>query len=199
LQRIVDVAVIELPADHAGISEIRGGDVLTRAATGETAIAIDQAQYLTGEGPCLTSLRDEITVRSDDLTAETRWPKFTPAAVAAGARSMMSVQLFVEGDNLGALNLYALASNAFSEPDESTALLLASHAAIALHSSQMEIHLREAIVTRDVIGQAKGVLMERLKIDQARAFEWLVVASQRTHRKLRDVAEEIAETGALRS
>jgi GAF domain-containing protein len=200
LQRIVEVAVTEIaPAEHAGISEIRGKRVVTRAATSDTVREVDRLQYDSGEGPCLTSLRDEITVRSDDLSVERRWPAFSAGAVALGVKSILSVQLFVDRDNLGALNLYASRPYAFADTDESTALLLASHAAIAMHSSKVETNLREAIATRDVIGQAKGVLMERMKIDQNRAFELLILTSQRTHRKLRDVAEEVAETGALPS
>jgi GAF domain-containing protein len=110
---------------------------------------------------------------------------------------MLSVQLFVEDDNLGALNLYAESPGSFDESDENVAMLLAAHAAIAIKGGRVEGNLRSALDRRDVIGQAKGILMERYKIDDSQAFDLLVVASQQTHRKLRDIAEELARSGEL--
>lgn len=198
LQRIVEAAVAEIgPAEHAGISEIIGKQVHTRAGTGPLVRTIDNLQYRLEEGPCLSSLREEVTVRTDDLRDESRWPRFVVAAADAGVLAMLSVQLFVEGDNLGALNLYASRPHAFGDDDESTAMLLAAHAAIAMKGSQVETGLRIALATRDVIGQAKGILMERYKISATVAFDLLVTASQHAHRKLHEIAEELATTGEL--
>lgn len=198
LQRVVEAAVTEVdPAEHAGISEIIHKEVSTCAATGPLVHKIDDLQYRLEDGPCLTSLRDERTVRTDDLQREPRWPRFAPAAAEYGVRSMLSVQLFVEGDNLGALNLYASAPGAFDDEHESTAMMLAAHAAVAMKDTRVEAELRAAIETRDVIGQAKGILMERFKISQDEAFSLLVAASQYTHRKLHDIADELARTGDL--
>jgi GAF domain-containing protein len=198
LQRIVEAAVAEISsADYAGISEIDQKQVHTRAATDPVVQEIDHHQYRLGDGPCLTSLRDEVTVRVNDLGSESRWGRFPAAAVDEGVRSMLSVQLFVAGNNLGALNLYAREPGSFDETDESTAMLLATHAAIAMRGSKVEGNLHSALERRDVIGQAKGILMERYKINDSQAFDLLVVASQQTHRKLRDIAEELATTGAL--
>jgi GAF domain-containing protein len=200
LQRVVDAAVAEIaPARQAGISEIAPKRVYTRAATDPLVQQIDDLQYRLGEGPCLTSLRDEVTVRTKDLRTEARWVHFSRAAAELGVRSMLSVQLFVEGDNLGALNLYSGTPAAFDEVHESTAMLLAAHAAIAMKGSKVEGNLRDALDRRDVIGQAKGILMERYKIDGSQAFDLLVFASQQTHQKLRDIAEEVATTGELRT
>jgi GAF domain-containing protein len=198
LERIVHAAVSEVPgAQHAGISEILGRQIVTRAGSDDLVREVDELQYRTGEGPCLTSLHEQITVRCDDLTREERWPQFAPLAVAQGVRSLLSVQLFVADDNLGALNLYADEPGAFSDDDESVAMLLAAHAAVAMKDSYVQTNLRRALETRDVIGQAKGVLMERYKISQGEAFDLLVLASQRTHIKLHDLAEKLAETGEL--
>lgn len=108
---------------------------------------------------------------------------------------MLAVQLFVEDANLGALNIYATEPDAFTEHDESIAMLLAVHAAVAMTSHTTESNLRIALESRDTVGQAKGILMERYKISAVEAFHLLVVASQRTHRKLRDVADTLATTG----
>lgn len=198
LQHIVEAAVDEIdPAEHAGISEIDGKRVHTRAATAPLVRRIDDLQYRVEDGPCLTSLRTEHTVRTDDLLHEIRWPLFAAAAAQHGVRSMLSVQLFVEDDNLGALNLYATAPNAFDRHHESTAMMLAAHAAIAMKGSKVQTQLRTALQTRDVIGQAKGILMERFKINHGEAFDLLVAASQHTHRKLTDIADELSRTGDL--
>jgi GAF domain-containing protein len=136
-------------------------------------------------------------VRVDDLRTDPRWPRFGQRAVAHGVASMMSFQLYARDDNLGALNLYALEPHAFDDEAAHVGALLATHAAVALASTQTEANLRTALLSRDMIGQAKGILMERFKIDQSAAFELLVAVSQHTHRKLRDIAEDLTSTGEL--
>jgi GAF domain-containing protein len=200
LRRIVESAVAEVePACHAGISEIIGAQVRTRVATDPLVERVDEAQYTAGDGPCLTSLREEQTVRVGDLLHDGRWPGFAERAVDMNVRSMLSVQLFVEGDNLGALNLYAEDPDVFDESHEGIAMLIAAQGAVAMKRNRTEEQLKSALLTRDVIGQAKGILMERYKIDQAQAFDLLVLASQRTHRKLHDIAAELSATGELRA
>ncbi|WP_375498462.1 GAF domain-containing protein [uncultured Jatrophihabitans sp.] len=196
LQRITAAVVTNIEgADHACISLFQKGTVHTRAATDDLVRRIDARESELNEGPCITSLREEVTVRSDDFEKDGRWPRFVAAAMDEGIHSMLAVQLFVREDNLGALNIYANKPNAFTEHDESAAMLLAVHAAVAVTASMTESNLRIAIESRDVIGQAKGILMERYKLSALAAFELLVVASQQTHRKLREVAEALASTG----
>jgi GAF domain-containing protein len=198
LQRITDASLIEVEgAEHAGISLIEGKLVRTEAGTDDLMSTLDRQQHQLQQGPCLSSLREQITVRSDDLRHEDRWPKFAAAALEHGIHSMLAVQLFVEGDNLGALNLYASRPNAFTDQDESVAMLLAAHAAIAMKGSKVETNLRTALQSRDIIGQAKGILMERYKIGSLEAFDLLIAASQQTHRKLRDLAEALDTSGEL--
>lgn len=198
LQRITDATVIEIDAaEHAGISLVEQRQVTTQAATSDLVRAVDDRQLRLQEGPCLSALREQITVRLDDSRHEDRWPRFAAAAAELGVQSMLSVQLFVEGDNLGALNVYAPTAHAFDDDDEATAIMLAAHAALAMKDRRAQTNLRIAVESRDIIGQAKGILMERYKIDSGAAFDLLVHASQRTQRKLRDVAEELATTGGL--
>ncbi|WP_304045050.1 GAF and ANTAR domain-containing protein [Jatrophihabitans endophyticus] len=186
-------------ADHGGITLVDKNRVRAVAATSPVVNGLDERQNDIGEGPCLSSLREQITVRSDDLAAEPRWPKFTAAAVDEGVHSMLSVQLFVEEENLGALNLYSNSPDAFSAADEYAAMAMAAHAAVAMKGKQLESNLRTALGSRDIIGQAKGILMERYKIDADEAFRLLVMASQRTHHKLREIADELTATGELRT
>ena len=196
LQRITTTVVSEIDgADQACISLFTKGKVHTHAATDESVRRVDARESELNEGPCITSLRENVTVRSDDFHDEDRWPRFVAAAMQEGVRSMLAVQLFVQDDSLGALNIYATQPNAFTEHDESAAMLLAVHAAIAMTSSTTVSHLHTALDARDVIGQAKGILMERYKVDALGAFQLLVVASQQNHRKLRDLAETLATTG----
>jgi GAF domain-containing protein len=201
LQRIVEVAVDEVDgADFAGIMLLERGELTTPAATSETVRLIDQDQHDAHEGPCMQAAIDKIEiVRVNDLRNDPRWPKFTERALAHGIASMLSYQLYARDDNLGALNLYAVQPSAFDDESAHVGSLLATHAAVALASTRTEANLRNALQSRDMIGQAKGILMERFKIDQAAAFELLVAISQHTHRKLRDIAEDLTSTGELPS
>ena len=199
LQAIVDTAVSTVPgAGHASISAVRGKrEVITLASTSELPRQTDQAQYDTGTGPCLDSLYDRHTVRLDDMATETRWPGFVERAGALGVGSMLSLQLYVEGDDLGALNLLSERPHSFDEESEQVGLLFASHAAVAMAAAGEQQHLREAIRNRDLIGQAKGILMERFSIDADRAFLLLAKASQAVNRKLTAVAQELVASRRL--
>jgi hypothetical protein len=129
------------------------------------------------------------------MRSEPRWPRFAHRAAEAGAGSMLSFRLWVEGDDLGALNLYGRQPNAFDEESEQVGLLFVSHAAIAWASAQKQDQLAESVDARDLIGQAKGIVMERYKLDSLKAFALLVRTSQHTNLKLRDIAAELALTG----
>jgi transcriptional regulator with GAF, ATPase, and Fis domain len=201
LHAIVQAAVDTVPgAEHASLSSVlQRREVHTRAATSRLPRQVDDVQYELGQGPCLDSLFENRTVRLERMDVESPWPKFTERAAELGVGSMLAVQLFVEGEDLGALNLFSTRPDAFTDESEQIGLLFAAHAAVALAGAQEEQHLRDAMGTRDLIGQAKGILMELYKIDAQEAFRMLVVASQHTNIKLRDVAEYLAHTGRLTS
>jgi GAF domain-containing protein len=202
LDAIVLAAADTVPgADEASISATkrRPPEVQTLAATGALARAVDQAQYETGQGPCLDSLYEQQTVRLADMGSELRWPDFCARAAEQGVHSMLSVQLYVEGQRLGALNLHGRQVDAFSDESEQVALMFAAHAAVAFAGAQAQEQMQTAIDSRDLIGQAKGILIERYKISGHDAFRLLVVASQTTNIKLYDVAEYLVRTGALAS
>ncbi len=140
---------------------------------------------------------DEKTVRVEDMRTETRWPRFAAETVEMGVLSSLSFQLFVEGDDLGALTLYARDPHAFGGESEDVGLVLAAHSAVALVGAQQEQNLRRAVGNRDLIGQAKGILMERYRLTADQAFQVLARVSQQTNRKLVDVAEELTQTGTV--
>lgn len=197
LEAIVAAAVANVPgAQYAGITLVSKRGVLTTpAATDDLVCRIDQVQYTAQQGPCLSSAREHVTVRADDLSTDDRWPEFASQAARIGVRSMLCVQLFVRDDSLGALNMYAQGTEAFDPESEDIGLLLAAHAAVALVGVEREGNLRTALGTRDTIGQAKGVLMERHKIGANAAFQLLIRASQESNRKLSAIAEMVATTG----
>jgi hypothetical protein len=170
---------------------------LSQAPSSDLARDVDALQEETGEGPCLDSAYEEQTTRVPDMSTEERWPNFAQRASEAGAASMLAFQLFVEGDNLGALNLYSRTADAFDDESEHVGLLFASHAAVAFAGVRKQQQLSRALDTRDVIGMAKGILMQRYSISSDRAFRVLVRSSQESQRKLREVAEELVVKGTI--
>jgi len=199
LDDVVAAAVQLIPgAEEGSISVVVGRtNVTSRHPSGDLPRGVDAVQSEVGEGPCLDAVFEHQTVCVPDLRSEERWPRFAKRASEIGAASMLSFQLYVEGDNLGALNLYSRRPNAFTDESEHVGLLFASHAAIAFSDARKVEQLQGGLLTRDLIGQAKGILMERFKIPADRAFTVLVRASQHSNRKLRDVAEQLATTGVL--
>lgn len=198
LDRIAATATREVgTADWAGISLVEGGRLVTHAATDPVVEKADQYQYEYDEGPCVASSRTARTMRADDLRDERRWPRFAAAAVRLGIHSMLSVQLFDNQRNFGALNLYSATPAAFDEASETTAILLASHAAIAIAGQRDVSNLRQALDVRDLVGQAKGILMERYRITATEAFDLLATSSQNTNNRLTDVAKYLIEYGEL--
>lgn len=201
LDEIVTSAVQLIPgAQEASISVVVARrQVTSRHRTSELPERVDAIQTEVGEGPCLDAAYDHQTVRVPDLRHEQRWPDFARRAFDAGAGSMLSFQLYVQGDTLGALNLYSREPDAFDDESEQVGLLFASHAAVAFADAQKLDHLDRAIASRDLIGQAKGMLMERYHIDGDGAFRVLARVSQSTNRPLREVARELVTTGRLES
>jgi GAF domain-containing protein len=172
--------------------------VVSAAASGEPARRFDDLQQQTQQGPCLDAMYEQRTVRVDDLTTDPRWPELARRATAElGVARVLCFQLFVHAGNLGALNLLARRPGAFTDESERIGLLFASHAAIAVADARDLNHITTALDSRDVIGQAKGILMERLKITADQAFGVLSRLSQRSNVKLRDVARNLVETGEM--
>jgi GAF domain-containing protein len=158
---------------------------------------VDSLQERLEQGPCMDAVWNQRIVRVDDVGADDRWPEFAMQAAGLGARSMMCFQLFVEGAQLGALNMYSHTRGAFDDESQDIGLLFASHAAVALAGAEHEANLRTGMNNRDVIGQAKGILMERHHLTADQAFGVLARVSQEMNRKLVDVARELTDTGAV--
>ena len=205
LQRVVDAARAVVPgADLASVTLRSGRGFQTPVETDPLASRLDEIQYRLDHGPCVEATRKVglgLTYCAD-LGAGDRFGPFGPAAAELGVHSVLAVGLFPDGDGprLGALNLYSRRRAGLDETDRDLALVLAAHASTALAatmastSAELEAaQLRQALKSRDVIGQAKGILMERRKIDADEAFEVLRSASQALNVKLAQVAQTLVE------
>jgi len=198
---LVDVtaAAKELIAgvDVAGVLLVgKGGTHQTLAPTSDVMFKLDELQMTTGEGPCLQAALDEIVIRTDDFRNEPRFPNYAPKVVELGLLSALSLKLYTADRTAGALNLFGYEPRPWNSEAETIGMVLAAHAASAILASRESEQLQSALSTRDRIGQAKGIIMERFKIDDVRAFEMLRKLSQDTNTKLVDVAHRVIDTAA---
>jgi GAF domain-containing protein len=202
-ERVVRFVAQAVPhAEHAALTIIRGSrEPETLASSSEVPRKVDALQYETGEGPCLEAIEDSDITRADDLTTDVQWPQFAARAVAlTPVRSMLGARLFLSGDDRGALNLYATTPYAFDDLDVGTAAILSSFASVTLQRLTAERkveNLEIALESSRQIGAAMGILMARRLVTKDQAFELLKTASQHLHRKLRDIALEVIETGEV--
>jgi hypothetical protein len=202
LAQIVASAVLSIPGVEAGsISMTEDGRIRTRHPTSDDIAELDDLQSELGEGPCIEAILDPpesgIVVAADLAGADgRRWPRFSRRAAEFGYRSLMSTQLVAtDGGVRAALNLYASTADAFDEHARTLAGLFGVQAGLLVYGAGQAAHLQRAVDSRDLIGQAKGILMERFKIDDHAAFQMLVQSSQETNMKLTDVARWLTTDG----
>lgn len=196
LRKIVAVAVEEVePCESAGIELIEKRVIRPVVASSAVARRISEVQNEVDEGPCLSAIEDHETYRTDDLEQDDRWPKFSELArTETDVRSILGFRLFVDQDTMGALNLYSSKANAFDARALAVGEILAAHAAIAMSWARERDYMQVAIQNRDVIGQAKGLLMARRDVDADAAFALLRDASQRRNLKLHEVAQQVVDS-----
>lgn len=190
LERMVKLAVERLEGcEFAGISLVEGRKITSPAASSDLPRTVDRIQSEVDEGPCLDAIREHEVFQTGNLAREDRWPRFsTRANQETGITSILSLRLFVDENTLGALNLYSTRPDSFDEVDVALALVFAAHAAVAMSSARREEQLERKADSRDLIGQAKGMLMARSGMDDAEAFDLLRRASQRLNLRLVEVA-----------
>jgi putative methionine-R-sulfoxide reductase with GAF domain len=197
LDRLVCTAVELIPGvqEASIVLVVNRQKIEARAFSGDLARRMDALQEQVGQGPCLDSLYEHKTVRVPDMASENRWPRFSRGALALGASSMLCFQLFTDGKNAGTFNLYSRQPSAFDDESRRAGMLVAAHAAVVFAGTRKIGQMREALASRDVIGQAKGILMERHKVTAAEAFALLAQASSHSNIKLVNVAENLVGTG----
>lgn len=198
LQAIVSTAVRMLgPARYAGLIIFSGGELIPQASTDRVPLLLDHLQQKLGDGPCINAAQRQSIVQIDDTRQDGRWPDFAADAASLGVRSMLCVPLWVDERCLGALSLYADQAAGFTDLHGRVATLLATFAALALAEAQRADQLTAALVNRDVIGQAKGIVMERHRITADAAFGFLTRVSQAENTKLAAIAAQLVATGEL--
>jgi len=201
LQRVADLACRYVgDADVAGVTLLRDGKPSTTVYTDPTSPQIDSAQYETGIGPCLEAFRQQRVFRVDSTAEDEQFPAFSQAAAEHGIQSTISFPLAVRGNGIGALNLYSKQLGAFSADAEKVGMVFADQASVALANAQlyasayrMTQQLQEALTSRAVIDQAKGILIGQHRVGADEAFDILRTTSQRENRKLRDLAQELVD------
>lgn len=204
LTAITEVALSAIPRAHyASITRSRASGLDTLAATADAAILADLLQYELSSGPCVEAVISDYVVRTGDLGRDPRWPNYGPAAVdRAGVNSVLSIRLLLpeEADFAAGLNVYSRDLDAYDAAAETVGLLLAAHGAIAvswLGAREKAANLQHALTTNREIGIAMGIIMTAHKVTRDQAFEVLRMASQNTHRKVFEIAQEVADTGAI--
>ncbi len=201
LQLTVDLAVDTVDGcDAAGIFVSRDDRVTTVAFTDAIVVELDDLQIASDEGPCMEALAGGRHPFASDLADDQRWPTFGPAAARAGIRSALAFRLSEQP--VSALNLYARLPAAFGATDRAKGLIFATLAGLALDLAGERAddllrvaNLHDALRTRELIGQAQGILIERERITGDQAFDVLRRASQHLNIKVREVARTLVETG----
>lgn len=200
LQRLVELAVKHTPGcASASLTAIRHGKGMSIATSDAVAAAVDALQHALGQGPCMEAASEDANCLLFDVEHESRWPLFVARASRdTPVRCVLAIRL--AGSEQAALNLYAMQSAAFDDDAIATATLFAAQATALVALSQAESesqNLTIALQSSRQIGTALGILMTHRKVTEEQAFTMLRTASQHLHRKLRDVAAVVAETGAL--
>ena len=205
LERITAAAVEVLPGVHYASITVKhaDGSLETVAPTDQMLFGLDAAQYELREGPCYDAAVDQLYVSSPNLAADERFSRYAAVAVKAGVRAQAGVRLFdtPKPTAQGALNLYSRDVGNFTDMSV-VSQLFAHQAAIALDYAREVENLQEAVKTRQAVGRAVGIVMERYGLNEERAFAFLARVSQTRNVKLRQVAAEMvtdAETRAADS
>ncbi len=209
LQRVAELAKRVVPgAGEVSVTLLSDGTATTAASSGRLAADLDETQYDAGRGPCMEAAAAGEMVEVPDFTAETRWPELAAAATQRGVGGSLSVPIPGQVQLQVAVNVYSRETHAFDHGARDIARTFASYAAVAVANMHLyedtralAENLQAAMDYRAVIEQAKGVLMSQHRISAAEAFDLLSAASQRSNRKLRDIAAAIVagiEDGSAR-
>jgi GAF domain-containing protein len=194
IAELAEHAAVEIPgAQYAGITVTRNAKHIdTPAATHKWPILLDEVQQRHREGPCLTAAWEEKTIHVADLETDDRFPHYRRDALEqTPIRSVMAFQMFIAGETMGALNVYAEQPNAFGQTSKDMGLIFAAHSSVAWNAARRDEQFKRALASRDIIGQAKGMIMERYGVDAVQAFEVLRKLSQDSNVPLVQVATEL--------
>lgn len=207
IELVTTLAAETIPSTTgAGVTLVDARGKRSLAASDSWVERADALQYEFDSGPCITAWRDQVTIRIDDTDEETRWPQWTAAVADLDVRAMMSVPLTTKETAIGAIKVYSGEPGAYNARSEHVLELFAQQAAILLSNTQaladaqrLSAQLTDALTNRDIIGQAKGVLMAQGAADERSAFAMLATASQRSNTKLTEVAHRVIASAISRN
>jgi ANTAR domain/GAF domain len=194
LRELIEAAAGSVPgAQYAGITVTKQHcPNETAAATHRYPALLDIVQDRCRQGPCLSAAAQQDRVRVDDLRTDERWPLYREEALRqTPIRSILSFGMFGDGSTAAALNFYAEPINAFDDGSVNLGMMFATHAALVWNMVRRDQQFRTALVSRDIIGQAKGMLMERFHVDAAEAFRILARLSQESNTRVAQLAQQI--------
>ncbi|WP_105032860.1 GAF and ANTAR domain-containing protein [Arthrobacter ruber] len=169
----------------AGVSLIHQAQRVSVGATDDLVRLADDLQYRLGEGPCLTAWSARGPVMVDDTSTDQRFPRWSAAAADAGVLSCFSVPLLRGRDSIGAMKIYSTMPATFGDADRArlagiavAAAALLGHVQTSETSTRISSELRESLRSRDLVGIAKGILMEREGLSEAEALTALTVRAR---------------------
>lgn len=199
VELVTRLAVETIPGTAgAGVTLVDARGRQTAAASDPFVVEVDALQYAFDSGPCLTAWQEQTTVKINDLALETRWPQWTAAASELGVQAMLSVPLTSTDASVGAIKVYSRQAEVYDQRAEQLLGLFAQQAGALLanmvalsDARRLSTELTGALANRDVIGQAKGVLMAQGAVDDQVAFALLAAASQRSNVKVHEVARRL--------
>lgn len=197
LGELVHRATRQVPgAQYAGVTVVSSAKGLsTVAATSLYATVLDEIQQRYQEGPCAWAAFRHHTVHIDDMENDKRWPRYRRDALSrTPVRSVLAFEVRVDNDLTGALNFYAEQPRAFDQNSMELGVIFAGHVGLAWSIFRRTDEFRSALASRDIIGQAKGILMERFQVDSGQAFDLLTHLSRESHSKLLAVAQKVIDT-----
>jgi hypothetical protein len=196
IAELAEHAAVEIPgAQYAGVTVTRNAKQIdTPAATHKWPVLLDEIQQRHREGPCLTAAWEEKTIHVANLETDERFPLYARDALEqTPIKSVMAFQMWVAGETMGALNVYAETANAFGPASRAIGLVFAAHSSVAWNAARRDEQFKKALGSRDVIGQAKGMLMERYGVDAVQAFDLLRKLSQDSNTPLFEIAADLVE------
>ena len=201
MEHIARLAKRTLPgAPEVSVTLMERGQAKTVAFTGQMAMDLDERQYERGFGPCMASVEGGEPVVINDMSADERWADWSAEATRYGAMSSLSIPVPVQREVSAALNIYSTQANTFDADAVKLATTFGAYAGVALANmhlyqaqSVVAEQLQDAMKSRAVIEQAKGVLMGQRHCSAEEAFNLLVTLSQHSNRKLRDVAQAVLD------
>jgi hypothetical protein len=196
IAELAEHAAVEIPgAQYAGVTVTRNAKHIdTPAATHKWPILLDEIQQRHREGPCLTAAWEEKTVYAKNLETDERFPLYARDALAeTPIRSVYAFQMWIAGETMGALNVYAETADAFGPETREIGMVFATLSSVAWNAARRDEHFKKALASRDVIGQAKGMLMERYGVSGIQAFDLLRKLSQDSNTPLIQIAADLVD------